>query len=71
MSSVFQTPEQAELEKEYIMMINDCIARESRMTQWESGFIQSLSEQIEHEEFIAFSQNQVIRLDEIWNKVTD
>lgn len=70
MSSVFQTPEQAELEKEHAIMIQDCLTRESRMTQWESGFIQSLSEQIEHEEFIAFSQNQATRLDEIWNKVT-
>lgn len=69
--SLFQTPEQAELAKEHATMIKDCMNNESEMSQWECDFIQSLSEQIEDENFMQLSQGQMTKLDQIWNKVTD
>ena len=69
--NIFQTPEQAELAKEHAVMIADCMKHESKLSQWEADFIQSLSEQIEDENFIQFSTGQLNKLDQIWNKATD
>lgn len=50
-------------------MIADCITRESRMTDWEREFIQSISEYSEAGGFLSDKQDAI--LDKIWNKVTE
>lgn len=49
-------------------MIEDCMNRESKMTSWEQGFIQSLSEQAERGGSISPKQAEI--LDTIWEQVT-
>ena len=68
--NIFQTPEQAALAEECAMMLKDCMNHESKLSQWESDFLQSLHEQIENENFIEFSQTQIAKLDQIWERVT-
>jgi len=49
-------------------MINDCVKRSSRCTDWERDFIKSIQKQ--NAEGKDLSQKQVARLDEIWEKCT-
>lgn len=53
---------------EYITMIEDCEKRESRLTEWEQGFIESVRDQIERGR--RPSAKQIETLDNIWNKAT-
>lgn len=53
---------------EYARMLNDCERRESRMTEWEQNFCDSLSKQIGEGRIP--SQKQIETLDRIWEKVT-
>ena len=53
---------------EYVQQIDDCEARESRLTDWERGFLESLRECLE--EGKRPSPRQVETLDNIWNKAT-
>ncbi len=53
-----------EHEDEISTMIDDCIKRESRMSQWERDFIQSISEKD------SLTERQVETLEKIWEKVT-
>lgn len=46
-------------------MIDDCMKRESKMTDWERGFISSLYEQFDN-----FTPKQIERLNIIWEKIT-
>jgi hypothetical protein len=48
--------------------IADCEARESKLSDWERSFIQSISEQFAKTG--SLSTKQMERLDEIWEKVT-
>jgi hypothetical protein len=50
---------------EHEQMIADCEARESRMTEWECGFIDSISRQER-----PLSDKQSERLEAIWDRVT-
>lgn len=52
----------------YRTEIADCEARESRLTEWEQKFLQSLTEQIDRN--LALSVKQIDTLDRIWEKVT-
>jgi len=54
---------------EYLTMIEDCEKRESRMTEWEQSFIDSVSKQISSKEYLSPKQVEII--DRIWEKVTE
>ena len=46
------------------LMLADCMARESKLTDWEREFIQSIEEQA------TLSMKQKQQLDKIWERVT-
>jgi hypothetical protein len=52
---------------EILQMISDCENRESKMTEWECEFIQSISEQISVR---ALSKKQMDTLEKIWERVS-
>lgn len=53
---------------EHVTMVDDCEKRESKLSDWEREFIDSLSHQLAKGR--ALSERQAERLDEIWNRVT-
>jgi len=53
---------------EHQQMVQDCETRESKLTDWERGFIDSISRQIA--EGRSLSDKQAERLDTIWERVT-
>lgn len=53
---------------EYLQMLTDCEKRESRLTDWERGFVDSLRAQIERGR--TPSPKQVETLDTIWERAT-
>lgn len=53
---------------EHISMIDDCEARESRLTDWERDFLESIREQIEDGRVL--TEKQSAKLDAIWERVT-
>lgn len=54
--------------EEYQRMIHDCEQRESQLSDWERGFIDSLGKQISDGKMP--TPKQIERLDEIWERVT-
>lgn len=59
----------AEWSDEYLTMLDDCEARESRLSDWERGFVDSLRGQIESGR--RPSLKQIEKLDNIWEKATE
>ena len=53
---------------EYLRMLDDCEKRESRLTDWERGFVDSLRAQIGRGR--PPSPKQTETLDTIWERVT-
>lgn len=53
---------------EYLTLVEDCERRESRLTDWERQFIDSLRSQLE--EGRRPSKTQIEKLDEVWEKAT-
>lgn len=53
---------------EYLQLLQDCEKRESRLTDWERGFIDSLSTQIASGR--RPTPKQIETLDNIWEKAT-
>lgn len=53
---------------EYQRMLDDCEKRESRMTEWEQSFVDSLSAQLGRGRIP--TAKQIETLDRIWEKVT-
>jgi len=53
---------------EYAQMLDDCIKRESKLTEWERGFVDSLDKRIGSGK--APTPKQCATLDEIWDRVT-
>ncbi len=49
-------------------VIEDCMKRESKMSEWEQGFVQSISEQFDKSGSLSSTQNET--LERIWEKVT-
>ncbi len=49
-------------------MVDDCLARDSRLTEWEQEFIRSLHERLD--EGRELTEKQAARLDVIWDRVT-
>jgi hypothetical protein len=54
---------------EHATMIEDCEQRESKLSDWEATFIDSLKKQLEDPGY-RLSAKQAERLDEIWERVT-
>ncbi len=53
---------------EHETMIADCEARESRLSEWESEFIQSLRERIDAGR--SLTDKQAETLDRVWTRAT-
>lgn len=53
---------------EHEQMIQDCETRESKLTDWERGFIDSTGKQMADDK--PLSQKQIETLDKIWERVT-
>jgi hypothetical protein len=53
---------------EHLQMVEDCENRESKLTDWERSFIDSIRSQMERGR--ALSEKQAERLDAIWERVT-
>ncbi|MFZ5566020.1 MAG: hypothetical protein ACOY95_03355 [Pseudomonadota bacterium] len=53
---------------EHQQMVQDCENRESKLTDWERSFIDSISKQLADGRRL--SEKQAERLDEIWERVT-
>lgn len=54
--------------EEYITLLDDCEAREERLTDWERGFVDSLRRQIEQGR--RPSVKQIESLDKAWERAT-
>lgn len=53
---------------EYLRMLDDCERRESKLNDWERGFVDSLRRQIEDGK--TPSAKQLDKLNSIWERVT-
>lgn len=53
---------------EYLTLIDDCEARESRLTNWQRGFLDSIREQLRRDRPLSLRQSE--KLDEIWEQAT-
>lgn len=53
---------------EYTTLLDDCEARESRLSDWERSFIDSIRQQIEGGRML--SAKQIDTLDTIWERAT-
>lgn len=53
---------------EYLSMIEDCEKRESKLTDWERNFVESIRSWIEGGKMI--SANQVVTIERVWERVT-
>ena len=54
---------------EHLQMVTDCEARESRLSEWERDFIDSIRRQLDRGR--ALTERQAETLDRIWNKATE
>lgn len=52
----------------FMQQVEDCILRESRLTEWEINFIDSIRSRLEAE--IPLTAKQEETLDRIWNHAT-
>lgn len=50
------------------LMVEDCVNRSEKLTEWELGFIDSLQRQVSSN--LGMSEKQRIRLTAIWGRVT-
>jgi len=53
---------------EYVQLIDDCEARESRLTDWDRGFLDSVRQRLVLG--CSLSPKQIEKLDEIWERAT-
>ena len=54
--------------EEHLAMVEDCENRESKLTDWERGFVDSLRSQLEKDRKL--TEKQESTLDAIWDRVT-
>ena len=54
--------------EEWLAMIDDCEERESRLTDWETNFIELVSDRLAVGSDLTPKQNEI--LNNIWEKVT-
>ncbi len=65
----FVNPPASDWAEEYMTVLDDCEKRESRLTDWERTFIDSMRDQLERDR--RPSQRQLETLDNIWQKATE
>ena len=53
---------------EHVTMIDDCEKRESKLTDWERSFVDSISSQLAKDR--PLTDRQIETLDKIWERVT-
>jgi hypothetical protein len=53
---------------EHLTMVEDCEKRESKLSDWERGFIDSLRAQLDSDRALTPKQAEI--LDSIWDRVT-
>lgn len=53
--------------EEHQDMIEDCIKRESRLTEWELEFIQSINETVLSK---SLTEKQIEKLEKVWERIT-
>ena len=53
---------------EYLQLIEDCEAREDRLTDWERGFIESIRTRLDAG--TSLTTKQIETLDGIWGRIT-
>jgi len=53
---------------EYLTMVKDCEKRESRLTEWEQGFVDSIRHRLERKQPLSAKQTET--LDKIWERAT-
>lgn len=53
---------------EYMTLIDDCEAREERLTDWERGFLDDVKMQLAEGRALTLKQSE--KLDEVWERVT-
>ena len=53
---------------EYLMLVDDCEKRESRLTDWEAHFIDSIRRRLENEQVL--SAKQIQTLENVLEKAT-
>jgi hypothetical protein len=53
---------------EYLQLIDDCESRESRLSDWERGFLDSVRGRLEKD--TPLSPKQIETLDAIWERAT-
>lgn len=58
----------ASTQDDHQQMVQDCENRDSKLTDWERGFIDSLGAQLAKGHRL--SEKQAERLDDIWERVT-
>jgi len=64
-----QKPEN-EWADEYLQQIEDCEARESRLSDWDRGFLDSIKAQLTQRSPRPLSVKQIDKLDEIFERAT-
>jgi len=60
--------EKSSVNSEQMTLVEDCEARESRLSDWERQFIDSIKSQLTNG--LSLSQKQSDHLDEVWEKAT-
>lgn len=53
---------------EYMQLVDDCEKRESRLTDWDRGFLDSIKGRLEREQ--ALTPSQIETLESIWERAT-
>ena len=53
---------------EYLQQITDCENRESRLSDWDRTFLDSIKRRLE--QGIALTTKQIEKLDEVWERAT-
>lgn len=61
-------PDGSSTRAEHATMIDDCEKRESKLSDWERTFIDSIGSQLERGNSLTESQSET--LDDIWERVT-
>lgn len=54
---------------EYLQMIEDCENRESRLSDWERGFVASIADRLQRDQPLSLRQTE--KLESIWERVTN
>lgn len=53
---------------EHLQLVEDCEARESRMTDWERTFIDDIGRKVARG--LGLTEREAARLNEVWERVT-